>query len=299
MSGVSRRRLLQLLGVGVFAGVAGGSASFWFHNRPRVSVVSAKRNTPRPLVSQPAPAPSAATAPPTSNLSADLLQRVIAEHSDRVPTQFGLDLSGILQRLDSPYAFLTLDLCGGPNGSALDVDLVAFLRDNQVPATFFVNHRWLQANPELFQDLAADDLFLIANHGTLHAPVTVDGRDAYGIAGTVDAAQAAHEVADNHLALFAATGKDPLFFRSGTAHYDEVGVSIVRALGEVPVGFSVNADGGATFSVEQIVSEMSGVVAGDIIIAHANQPGGDTAEGLRIGVSQALARGVSFALLPR
>ncbi|EEH63215.1 Tat pathway signal sequence domain protein [Gleimia coleocanis DSM 15436] len=296
MGGTSRRRFLQLLGTGIVAGTIGGGASYWYHLKNQVPPV-AKRNTPKLFTPTPAPSPAPSPVAPVSNVNAELVQQVISNHAGRVPVAFGLDLPGILQRKESSHAFLTLDLCGGPNGANLDTDLIAFLREKQVPATIFVNNRWLQANPELFMDLTADSLFLIANHGTAHAPVTVNGRDAYGIAGTADASAAAHEVADNHLALFALTGHDPQFFRSGTAHYDEVGISIVTALQEVPVGFSVNADGGATFNVEQIVLEMSTVVAGDIIIAHANQPGGSTAEGLRIGVTEALSRGVSFARL--
>jgi peptidoglycan/xylan/chitin deacetylase (PgdA/CDA1 family) len=40
-----------------------------------------------------------------------------------------------------------------------------------VPATLFVNARWIEANPRQFRQLAADPLFEIANHGTEHRPL--------------------------------------------------------------------------------------------------------------------------------
>ncbi|MEU2042552.1 hypothetical protein [Nocardia niwae] len=50
----------------------------------------------------------------------------------------------------------------------------------------------------------------------------------------------------NHELLTTLTGRPPRFFRAGTAHYHGVVVTIVTELGEIPVGFTSNADFGAT-----------------------------------------------------
>lgn len=234
---------------------------------------------------------------PTPTLTTERFNTAVAQAQKSTPTSFGLDLPGILQRQGNKYAYLTLDLCGGPGGDQLDTELIEFLVTQQIPATIFVNLRWLEANPQLFSSLAANPLFLIANHGSKHSPVTVQAQAAYGIMGTESAFEAAEEIATNHRRIHKLTGVEPRFFRSGTAHYDDVGVRLVHDLGEVPVGFSINADGGATFSAEQVSYQLQEIAPGDIIIAHANRPGGGTAAGMRTGLLLAQERGIRFATL--
>ena len=139
-----------------------------------------------------------------------------------------------------PVACLTFDACGNPEAGAasngFDKELVDFLRERRVQATLFISRRWATARPRLAAALAEDPLFEIGNHGTLHRPVAVDGRAAYGIAGTASAAEAVGEVWENTLHLERLVGRRPTLFRSGTAHYDDVGVAIVRSLGQLPVG---------------------------------------------------------------
>ncbi len=145
-----------------------------------------------------------------------------------------------------PRVALTFDACGGRGGSDVDSALIDGLRADGIPATLFLNSRWIQANPQLAADLAADPLFELGNHGTSHVPLSVTGRDAYGIPGTRSSQEAVDEVWGNHELLTTLTGRPPRFFRAGTAHYDEIGAQIVLDLGETPIGFSVNGDGGAS-----------------------------------------------------
>lgn len=67
--------------------------------------------------------------------------------------------------------------------------------------------------------------------------MTVDGRKAYGIAGTASAKEAVREVWQDTLHLENVSDCRPGLFRSGTAHDDDVGVATVRSLGLLPVGF--------------------------------------------------------------
>ena len=120
-----------------------------------------------------------------------------------------------------------------------------------MPATLFVNARWIEANPRKFRQLAADPLFEIANHGTEHRPLSVTGRSVYGIAGTSSVAQVVDEVAVNQRLITHLTGAAPAFFRSGTAHYDDVAVRVVNDLGLQVVNFDVLGDAGATYSANQ------------------------------------------------
>ena len=71
-------------------------------------------------------------------------------------------------------------------------------------------------------------------------------------------------------------GKAPRFFRAGTAYYDDVAAAITNSLGLVPVSFTVNGDGGATFPAPTVAGEVGKIAAGrgagHIVISHFNQP---------------------------
>jgi len=67
---------------------------------------------------------------------------------------------------------------------------------------------------------------------------------------------------------------------------------------EMPVaGFTVNGDGGATFSVAMVRDTLDQVRDGDIVLAHLNRPGGGTAEGCAAALPGLLDRGVRFVAL--
>jgi len=92
-------------------------------------------------------------------------------------------------------------------------------------------------------------------------------------------------------------GKPPRFFRSGTAHCDEIAVRIVADLGESVVNFSVNGDAGTTFTAPQVAASLRTAKAGDIVISHFNRPPRETAEGYAVGLPALLGRGLRTVTL--
>jgi peptidoglycan/xylan/chitin deacetylase (PgdA/CDA1 family) len=188
---------------------------------------------------------------------------------------------------------LTFDACQGPCDDALIGHLIA----NKVPAVLFFSSRWLDANPARAAQLAANPLFEIGNHGTRHRPLSVTGRSAYKIAGTRSVAEAVDEVWTNHNRLLELTGRAPRWFRPGTAYYDDVAIDIVRELGEVPLGFTVNADNGATAAAATVASNIAHAAPGSIVIAHMNHPRSGTAAGIARAVPALLAAGWEFVKL--
>ena len=189
---------------------------------------------------------------------------------------------------------LTFDACGGKHGSGFDERLISGLVDRGVPATLFVNLRWIEANPDVVKDLLTEPRFELGNHGTRHIPLSVTGREAYGIAGSASASEAVAEVWECHQRLAELLGAPPRFFRSGTAHYDDVGVAIATALGGTPLGFSLNGDAGATFPAATVRSEVRSARPGGIVIAHFNRPDSGTAKGMLAAVDDLMAEGVEF-----
>ncbi|WP_458782220.1 polysaccharide deacetylase family protein [Arthrobacter sp. D3-16] len=190
-----------------------------------------------------------------------------------------------------------MDFCGGPGGSGTDHAALDTLKRLGIPATLFLNARWIHHNRALTQELAAEPLFELANHGTRHAPLSVDGNSAYGIAGTQSSSQVYEEIMSNDSLLTEITGKHPRFFRPGTAYLDDVAAEISLALGVVPTGFSINADAGATHPASVVAAESANALPGDIIISHGNHPGSGTAAGLSTAIPALLDKGYTFTTL--
>jgi peptidoglycan/xylan/chitin deacetylase (PgdA/CDA1 family) len=212
------------------------------------------------------------------------------------PAAFGLDVPGVVHRLPTQerVVALTFDACGGAHGSGYDAALIDTLRTTGTRATLFLNQRWILAHP----DLAADPLFQLANHGTVHLPLWVGGAAAYGIAGTPDPGAVFDEISGNRQTLTGLTGVAPRFFRSGTAHYDDVAVRIAGDIGETVVNFDVNDDAGATFGPRDVTAALCSASAGSIVIGHMNQPTGGTAAGVTAALPRLTADGFRFVPLP-
>ncbi|MEU7058125.1 polysaccharide deacetylase family protein [Streptomyces sp. NPDC046197] len=262
------------------------------------------RTAASPSASVPATSDAGTSTAAPSTVAADpavavTRAEIVARYAHAVPRTWGFDAPGVIHKLpatDRDIA-LTFDACGGPGGSGYDSALINFLRKRDIPATLFLNSRWIAANPASFRRLAAEPLFEIANHGTNHRPLSVTGRSAYGIPGTRSAAEVYDEIAGNHAKLTRSLGVAPRFFRSGTAFCDDVAARIVTDLGERFVSFSVNGDGGATFTPEQVRSTVASAQAGSIVLCHMNHPRGGTARGIIAAVPRLLARGHHFVHL--
>ncbi|MGO4238312.1 polysaccharide deacetylase family protein [Pseudarthrobacter sp. YAF2] len=224
---------------------------------------------------------------------------IVTAYAGRSPRYWDLEAPGVLTHLaaGSEGIALTVDFCGGPGGNDYDLALITALRDRYIPATLFLNSRWITANLETARQLAADPLFELANHGTSHLPLSIAGKSAYGITGTQNPGEVYDEVMSNTSVLAQLTGISPRLFRPGTAYLDEVAADIVKALGMTPTGFSINADGGATYPAATVASETIKARSGDIIICHGNHPGSGTAEGLIRALDTIAARGLLFVHL--
>lgn len=223
-------------------------------------------------------------------------QRISARYGNKTPTQWGENVDGVMTGLDTKdrVLALTLDACGSAKGRGIDLRLMDFLVREQIPATLFINARWIDANPELFKKLAANQLFEIANHGTWHKPASVNGRSIYGIPGTRDAAELVAEIEQNARKIEALTGRRPNLYRSGTAYYDEIAVKIANDLNHQVAGFSLLGDAGATFSAAQVTSALLKARPGDIALLHMNHPESGTAAGIIAAVPELKRCGFRF-----
>ncbi len=288
-SAPGRRAFLLMATAGLVAACAPPAAEPRARDRPRASPTGA-------------PAPAAPTVPPSASPSSPVgptREDVVARYAGVAPAAFGLDVPGVVNRLPTSerVVALTFDACGGARGSGYDAALIEALRSTGTPATLFLNQRWISAHPDLAAELAADPLFELANHGTAHLPLSVRGTAAYGIPGTAGPGEVFDEISGNRRTLTEVTGAAPRFFRSGTAHYDDVAVRIAGELGETVVNFDVNGDAGATFGPRQVTAALQSLTAGSIVIGHMNQPAGGTADGVAAALPRLAADGFRFVRL--
>ncbi len=296
----SRRAVLAVLAAGALAGCdrpaalagggKGGSAT------PHATAGSHTPGTVRP---SPRPSPAPAGRGPRPAGAAAARAQVVARYGHLRPHTWGFGGPGVVRDLPTSRRViaLTFDACGGPGGSRYDQALISFLRRREVPATLFLNSRWIDANPAAFRQLAGEPLFEIANHGTRHLPLSVTGRSAYGIGGTRNAGEVYDEIARNQAKLTRLLGVPPRLFRAGTAYSDDVAARIVTAMGDRLVTFSVNGDGGATFTPWQVRGTVTGAPGGSIVICHMNHPESGTAQGIAAAVPYLLASGYRFVRL--
>lgn len=233
--------------------------------------------------------------PPPLPSQAEIVER----YGKTAPVEWGEKVNGVKTRLNTAdkIVAITLDACGSSKGMGYDARLIEFLRKENVPATLFINGRWIETNRKTFETLAKDPLFEIANHGFRHLPASVNGRSAYGIMGTKSVAELVDEIELNAVKILENTGKRPRFYRSGTAYYDEVAVKVAEELGEQVAGFSLLGDAGATFSRAQVAKALLSADPGEVIILHMNHPQSGTADGVMDAVPILKKRGYRFVRL--
>jgi len=242
--------------------------------------------------------------PPSEPLLSELSEEEIVlymenKYGHRTVSTFGENIIGVHTSIDTKEKIiaLTFDACGGINGCGYDEELIAYLIEMGIPATLFINGRWIEENKEVMSMLAQNDLFEIENHGYAHKPLSVDGRSAYGIKGTEGIRDVINEIMKNQEAIATFTGRSPIYFRSGTAYYDDIALDILNELDLKAVNFDVLGDAGATFNKDQMIQSARCAGNGSIILYHMNHPKREIAEGIKAVVPMLIDMGYDFVKL--
>jgi peptidoglycan/xylan/chitin deacetylase (PgdA/CDA1 family) len=178
-----------------------------------------------------------------------------------------------------------------------DKKLISFLEKENIPATLFINARWIDTNLETFKTLASNPLFEIGNHGLSHKPASVDGSSVYGIKGTENIAELVDEIELNARKIESITNKRPKYYRSGTAFYDDVAVKVANKLKHQVIGFSILGDAGATYTAKKVEEAFMTAKKGEIAIVHFNHPESQTREGMIRAITKLKADGFKFVKL--
>jgi peptidoglycan/xylan/chitin deacetylase (PgdA/CDA1 family) len=226
-------------------------------------------------------------------------ERIISRFNGKLPREWGERVRGVKTKLntDQKLIALTFDACGGPRGNGYDAKLIEYLKGEKISATLFISGKWIDANPEIFGELAKEPSFEIENHGLNHKPCSVNGRSAYGTAGTKDAGEIFGEIEQNAAKIETLTGRKPKYYRPGTAYSDEICVEIADALGYEVVNFSVRGDAGASYTKNQVKEALLNAPRCAIILMHMNHPEGETAESVIEAIPELRKRGFGFVKL--
>ena len=190
---------------------------------------------------------------------------------------------------------LTLDACPGGFDTRIGQALVAA----KIPATIFVTELWMRMNRvALAFLLASPDLFRLENHGARHLAAVLGEVTIFGVpaAGSLPAIR--QEIRNAEIAIAAATGRRPVWYRDATGRYSPEAIGLVQDMGYGVAGYSLLADVGASLPAASVLSRLERAKPGDVVIGHINQPKRPSGEGIVAGIAALHRQGIPFVHLP-
>jgi peptidoglycan/xylan/chitin deacetylase (PgdA/CDA1 family) len=201
---------------------------------------------------------------------------------------------------------LTFDLCESANEkSGYDADIVNYLRENRIKATFFAGGKWMLSHPEKTMQLMADPLFEVGNHSWSHANFRMIDSDRMD--AQILWTQAQYELLWESLrerviakqidpSEMNKIPKTPLVFRFPYGACNPLALDKLKRYGLPAIQWSiVTGDPAKGRSAREIAHVILGQVRpGAIIICHANGRGYGTAAALPLFAPQLRARGYDF-----
>ncbi len=187
---------------------------------------------------------------------------------------------------------LTFDLCERHSEkTGYDAEIVNYLRENEVKATFYAGGKWMHSHPDKTQQLMADPLFELGNHAWTHGNfrMLTDKEAREQILWTqAEYQKQRQELVEqqcasqypNELAKIPTTLKT-FRFPYGTCKPESL--QILADYGLPAIQWDVvTGDPDRKQSAEAIVNKvLRSVKSGSIIVAHANGRGHATAQALK------------------
>ena len=175
-------------------------------------------------------------------------------------------------------------------------EVIAELRKDRVPATFFLSGLWIERYRDVAVDLGHDPLFEVASHSYSH----LGFRPAcYGL-GTLDLSQAAADLRRNQSLLATIAERPTRFFRFPGGCMDARALTAVQPAGLQVVQYDVVSGDAFNNDAARVVASTVGAVGnGSIVVMHVT--GGNTApvtdRALPAIVQQLRARGFRLVRL--
>jgi len=201
---------------------------------------------------------------------------------------------------------LTFDLCERATEiTGYDGAIVNYLRKNGVKATFYAGGKWMRSHPNKTQQLMADPLFEIGNHGWTHGNMRVLKGDR--MKNQILWTQAQYEILRGNLQeQFNISNEEmnkippvPLTFRFPYGTCSTESLDTLADMGLPAVQWNiVTADpvrGQTGKAISQTILKKAR--PGSIIIAHANGRGHGTADSLNLFIGKLRNQGYKFVTI--
>jgi peptidoglycan/xylan/chitin deacetylase (PgdA/CDA1 family) len=218
-------------------------------------------------------------------------------------------LGGAIRRVTLPKGrnliALTFDLCEQPGEIAgYDGEIVDYLRQNAIRATFFAGGKWMRSHGERARQLISDPLFEVGNHSEAHRNLRL--LKGAALADEIEAPQRAYEVARGELtaarcvreakSVFASAPPRMSLFRFPYGACNADAMAAVNGHGLLAIQWDVSTGDPSPAQTAHAIADamVRGAKPGSIIIAHANGRGYHTAEALPLAIAKLRAKGFEF-----
>ncbi len=164
---------------------------------------------------------------------------------------------------------LTFDLCPVRQGTGYDAELIDYLIEHRIPATFFASGRWIDKHDPEMKKLLSVPFFEVGSHGQVHAHLATLDEEAQRaeIIGAVDLLKARYGV------------RAPLF-RPPYGEFNDLTLEVVKKLGLQFILWNVvSGDPDPSLPAEKILTHLTASTrGGGMIVFHANGKGKHTRE---------------------
>lgn len=164
---------------------------------------------------------------------------------------------------------LTFDLCPVRQGTGYDAELIDYLIEHKIPATFFASGRWIDKHDPEMKKLLSVPFFEVGTHGQVHAHLTTLDEEAQRteIIGAVDLLKARY-------------GLTAPLFRPPYGEFNDLTLEVVRKLGLQFILWNVvSGDPDPSLSAKKMLTHLTtSTRGGGMIVFHANGKGKHTRE---------------------
>ena len=217
-------------------------------------------------------------------------------------------LRGVIRRVKLPpgkkLVALTLDLCEQAGEIAgYDGAIIDYLRSKRIKATVFTGGKWFMTHAERAQQLIADPLLEIGNHGWAHR--NVRGLAGQSLQDEIRGPEAAFQVQRTGLAKSQCAAQVPAaaalqprlgLYRFPFGACNAEALAALAGNGLLAIQWDVSTGDSSKAETAEAIARtlMAEVRPGSIILAHANGRGHHTAAALHIAVPKLIAKGYTF-----
>ena len=164
---------------------------------------------------------------------------------------------------------LTFDLCPVRQGTGYDADLIDYLIEHKIPATFFASGRWIDKHDGEIKKLLAVPFFEMGTHGQVHAHLaSLDEK-----AQRTEIITAVNRVKTRY-------GLTAPLFRPPYGEFNDLTIEVVRKLGlQLILWNVVSGDPDPSLPADKILTHLAASTrGGGMIVFHANGKGKHTRE---------------------